>query len=129
MPSESAASIVREAMNAVGFRSLPARSSLSARRVGVPRSSTRVGRTAGRRDRASGPAADLWGHAPTLKSTPNDEARRRRGLVRHPGAGLWFASPLPDSNRRPLPYHGSALPTELRGRRPPTRERAGRGGV
>ncbi len=25
-------------------------------------------------------------------------------------------SPLPDSNRRPLPYHGSALPTELRGR-------------
>ena len=26
------------------------------------------------------------------------------------------ASPLSDSNRRPLPYHGSALPTELRGR-------------
>jgi len=25
-------------------------------------------------------------------------------------------SPLSDSNRRPLPYHGSALPTELRGR-------------
>lgn len=25
-------------------------------------------------------------------------------------------SPLPDSNRRPLPYHGSALPAELRGR-------------
>jgi hypothetical protein len=25
-------------------------------------------------------------------------------------------SPLTDSNRRPLPYHGSALPTELRGR-------------
>ncbi len=25
-------------------------------------------------------------------------------------------SPRPDSNRRPLPYHGSALPTELRGR-------------
>lgn len=24
-------------------------------------------------------------------------------------------SPLPDLNRRPLPYHGSALPTELRG--------------
>ena len=28
------------------------------------------------------------------------------------------ASPLTDSNRRPLPYHGSALPTELRGRSP-----------
>ena len=27
-------------------------------------------------------------------------------------------SPLTDSNRRPLPYHGSALPTELRGRSP-----------
>jgi hypothetical protein len=26
------------------------------------------------------------------------------------------ASPLSDSNRRPLPYHGSALPAELRGR-------------
>src|SRR5256885_6217432 len=26
-------------------------------------------------------------------------------------------SPAPDSNRRPLPYHGSALPTELAGRR------------
>jgi hypothetical protein len=26
-------------------------------------------------------------------------------------------SPLTDSNRRPLPYHGSALPAELRGRR------------
>ena len=27
-------------------------------------------------------------------------------------------SPLTDSNRRPLPYHGSALPTELRGHDP-----------
>ncbi len=34
-----------------------------------------------------------------------------RGRIR-----LWDGSPLPDSNRRPLPYHGSALPTELRGR-------------
>src|SRR5215471_8614582 len=28
-----------------------------------------------------------------------------------------LASPLTDLNRRPLPYHGSALPTELRGRK------------
>jgi len=28
---------------------------------------------------------------------------------------LYKPSPRPDSNRRPLPYHGSALPTELRG--------------
>jgi hypothetical protein len=27
-----------------------------------------------------------------------------------------FSSPLPESNRRPHPYHGCALPTELRGR-------------
>src|SRR3954451_8304114 len=30
-------------------------------------------------------------------------------------AGL-LQSPLTDSNRRPPPYHGGALPTELRGR-------------
>src|SRR5262249_60378434 len=29
--------------------------------------------------------------------------------------GTFLASPAPDSNRRPLPYHGSALPTELAG--------------
>jgi hypothetical protein len=28
----------------------------------------------------------------------------------------FLESPAPDSNRRPLPYHGSALPTELAGR-------------
>src|SRR5437868_11340281 len=27
-------------------------------------------------------------------------------------------SPLTDSNRRPPPYHGGALPTELRGQKP-----------
>src|SRR5580704_9292043 len=31
------------------------------------------------------------------------------------GAATW--SPLTESNRRPSPYHGDALPTELRGRR------------
>jgi hypothetical protein len=35
----------------------------------------------------------------------------------HPFAGHSVESPLPDSNRRPLPYHGSALPTELRGQK------------
>ena len=39
---------------------------------------------------------------------PNKKPRR---------AGL-LQSPLPDSNRRPPPYHGGALPTELRGQRP-----------
>src|SRR3954452_12113717 len=34
-------------------------------------------------------------------------------------------SPAPDSNRRPLPYHGSALPTELAGQ---GAERSLRGG-
>src|SRR3954447_20781673 len=36
---------------------------------------------------------------------------------RAPCAAL-LQSPLPDSNRRPPPYHGGALPTELRGRSP-----------
>src|SRR4051794_23554050 len=43
-------------------------------------------------------------------------------MLRHMGspfarrAGASAAgSPAPDSNRRPLPYHGSALPTELAG--------------
>src|SRR5438034_585716 len=30
----------------------------------------------------------------------------------------FYTSPLTDSNRRPPPYHGGALPTELRGRGP-----------
>src|SRR5436309_7458393 len=30
----------------------------------------------------------------------------------------FYRSPLTDSNRRPPPYHGGALPTELRGRGP-----------
>ena len=36
----------------------------------------------------------------------------RSDQLSYPAAG----SPLTDLNRRPLPYHGSALPTELRGR-------------
>src|SRR5262245_3429469 len=42
------------------------------------------------------------------------ELLRRVRRVRRPVP----ASPLADSNRRPLPYHGSALPTELRGQGP-----------
>jgi len=37
-------------------------------------------------------------------------AQRNQPLCSH-----FPRSPLADSNRRPLPYHGSALPTELRG--------------
>ncbi len=40
------------------------------------------------------------------------KVEKRRCFQRLPG------SPLPDSNRRPPPYHGGALPTELRGQRP-----------
>ena len=38
------------------------------------------------------------------------------------------ASPLWESNPRPLPYHGSALPTELRGRQTKSTETAPRSG-
>ena len=63
---------------------------------------------------------------------PRSQARRRvtwtesgrvvdahRGNSRAPSSEnrlICRASPLTDSNRRPLPYHGSALPAELRGR-------------
>src|ERR1043165_8224227 len=32
-----------------------------------------------------------------------------------PQAGVEFQSPFTESNRRPSPYHGDALPTELKG--------------
>src|SRR3954463_12620342 len=47
----------------------------------------------------------------------------------HRQANVWAGqSPLTESNRRPSPYHGDALPTELRGRRTGRRlqDRAGR---
>ena len=53
---------------------------------------------------------------PTIMSRvllPTELLRRAR-RARGPAP----ASPLTDSNRRPLPYHGSALPTELRGQGP-----------
>jgi hypothetical protein len=39
------------------------------------------------------------------------------GQGKTPSERGFLESPLPDSNRRPLPYHGSALPAELRGRK------------
>src|SRR3954451_2275715 len=42
----------------------------------------------------------------TLRAPPPSET---------PISSDFVESPLPDSNRRPLPYHGSALPAELRG--------------
>src|SRR5436190_4449947 len=42
----------------------------------------------------------------SLQIDPNTNQRRAALLQ----------SPLTDSNRRPPPYHGGALPTELRGR-------------
>ena len=49
-----------------------------------------------------------------------EPASDRRLQIRHknaPFAGT-SRSPLTDSNRRPPPYHGGALPTELRGQGP-----------
>ena len=51
---------------------------------------------------------------------PTSPHRRRVSTSGHKKSRCFqrlFESPLPDSNRRPLPYHGSALPTELRGRK------------
>ena len=47
------------------------------------------------------------------------ELLRRVGRRRAPGCeAAAVQSPLTESNRRPSPYHGDALPTELRGREP-----------
>src|SRR6184192_974316 len=44
------------------------------------------------------------------RQPPSTRATERRAKQEESG------SPLTDSNRRPPPYHGGALPTELRGR-------------
>src|SRR5512132_4723539 len=45
---------------------------------------------------------------PCLLTRDSAQTTRNRDLQR-------LSSPLTDSNRRPPPYHGGALPTELRG--------------
>jgi hypothetical protein len=49
------------------------------------------------------------------RTREGSEFRRRRQHYKLILQGF-CASPLTDSNRRPPPYHGGALPTELRGR-------------
>ena len=49
-------------------------------------------------------------HVPARRGRDGGLNDRTPSLRGFPG------SPLPDSNRRPPPYHGGALPTELRGR-------------
>jgi hypothetical protein len=46
-----------------------------------------------------------------------ESLRNQEGLGNHQKRPFCrYLSPLPDSNRGPPPYHGGALPTELRGR-------------
>ena len=45
-------------------------------------------------------------------------ANRSSEKTKGPHLRAFLVSPLTDSNRRPPPYHGGALPTELRGQRP-----------
>ena len=47
---------------------------------------------------------------------PSRRDMRLRGKHKPPVLQRFLGSPLTDSNRRPPPYHGGALPTELRGR-------------
>src|SRR5205085_11845455 len=77
-------------------------------------------------------------HVPRHQARPDTELDRRVGdvLLQEPGAatasgdsvvgivGRHRWSPLTESNRRPSPYHGDALPTELRGREGRSRNRA-----
>ena len=54
------------------------------------------------------PLAGVWGPG------PQDNSERAR-LVLSTSRPRLLASPLTESNRRPSPYHGDALPTELTG--------------
>ena len=71
------------------------------------------------RSRSAGPILQqiAWSQAPVLLSVCHSNATRPKEV---PGSNIrktlstW--SPLTESNRRPSPYHGDALPTELRGR-------------
>ncbi len=56
------------------------------------------------------------GASPASLSARFNERETGQGHSPTPRLGERW-SPVPDSNRRPLPYHGSALPTELTGRR------------
>ena len=55
----------------------------------------------------------FWGQVAGASGNGWLESRQQK----RPFAGL-FGSPLTDSNRRPPPYHGGALPAELRGQAP-----------
>src|SRR5829696_4779637 len=93
-----------------------------ARRAGVALEKNRSGRgfepLAPRGCRATGV---IW-------AAPNGRQIRDMSQIRHAAgadlpwapenpslSGAFLRSPVSDSNRRPLPYHGSALPTELTG--------------
>src|SRR5215217_7295793 len=54
--------------------------------------------------------------AQTWPTEPQSSDPSGLGQRKTPPERGFLESPLPDSNRRPLPYHGSALPAELRGR-------------
>jgi hypothetical protein len=45
-----------------------------------------------------------------------EPARLNLAGEKYPKASHHSSSPFTDSNRRPSPYHGNALPTELKGR-------------
>ena len=49
-----------------------------------------------------------------LNDLSEDRIRQGLATIRRELLTVW-SSPLSESNRRPTPYHGVALPTELRG--------------
>src|SRR3954453_13480481 len=59
---------------------------------------------------AVGPTEDPW-----TPRTPRRTAVEAKKNPPFPSSGF-VLSPVSDSNRRPPPYHGGALPTELTGR-------------
>ena len=76
----------------------------------------------GRADLDAGYVLTCQSHPTSSDASPSTTTPGTTAAI--PASSRTFlSSPLPDSNRRPLPYHGSALPTELRGRSPDSSER------
>ena len=66
-----------------------------------------------------GPHNIGWTHPDEVNARAARVPRRERcryGVTAYESPGATSRSPLTDSNRRPPPYHGGALPAELRGR-------------
>jgi hypothetical protein len=119
---ESVASTHTHGRNAASARGRPAGGRKARRTTCVNGFSLRVGRRMTVRSCLTAAAEKASPMLPEIRAARKaagrgvDALQKERGAKDDPKSLLIQRSPLSDSNRRPLPYHGSALPAELRGR-------------